>query len=172
MSIEVKKNSQISLDSAVLKPEDEYSVSEIVKQINNKKLPVEITGSNSKKFLGYNLQTAKTLNLSLLSGIIEYLPQELYIKAKAGTPLEFIENILDRNNQQLAFEPIDFGYISSSKSNKGTAAGYLSCNFSGSRRFKSGSVRDHVLGFRGVNGKGDIIKSGGTVVKNVTGYDL
>ena len=60
----------------------------------------------------------------------------------------------------------------SSKSNKGTAAGYLSCNFSGSRRFKSGSVRDHVLGFRGVNGKGDIIKSGGTVVKNVTGYDL
>tara|TARA_B100001029_G_C15061503_1_gene458918 strand:- start:2612 stop:3889 length:1278 start_codon:yes stop_codon:yes gene_type:complete len=172
MSIEVKKNSQISLDSDVLKPEDEYSVSEIVKQINNKKLPVEITGSNSKKFLGYNLQTAKTLNLSLLSGIIEYLPQELYIKAKAGTPLEFIENILDRNNQQLAFETIDFGYINNGKSNKGTIGGYVSCNFAGSRRFKVGSVRDHILGFRGVNGKGDIIKSGGVVVKNVTGYDL
>ena len=83
-----------------------------------------------------------------------------------------IEEILKKNNQQLAFEPIDFGYIVSSKSNKGTAAGCLSCNFSGSRRFKSGSVRDHILGFRGVNGKGDIIKSGGTVVKNVTGYDL
>ena len=48
----------------------------------------------------------------------------------------------------------------------------MSCNFAGSRRFKVGSVRDHILGFRGVNGKGDIIKSGGTVVKNVTGYDL
>ena len=48
----------------------------------------------------------------------------------------------------------------------------MSCNFAGTRRFKVGSVRDHILGFRGVNGKGDIIKSGGTVVKNVTGYDL
>ena len=48
----------------------------------------------------------------------------------------------------------------------------MSCNFSGSRRFKVGSLRDHILGFRGVNGKGDIFKSGGTVVKNVTGYDL
>ena len=71
-----------------------------------------------------------------------------------------------------AFEPIDFGYIKEGKSNKGTIAGYLSCNYAGSRRFKVGSVRDHVLGFKGVNGKGDIIKSGGTVVKNVTGYDL
>ena len=78
----------------------------------------------------------------------------------------------DQNNQQLAFEPINFGYIKNFKSNKGTAAGQLSCNFSGSRRFKVGSIRDHVLGFRGINGKGDIIKSGGTVVKNVTGYDL
>ena len=64
------------------------------------------------------------------------------------------------------------GYIKEGKSNKGTIAGYLSCNYAGSRRFKVGSVRDHVLGFKGVNGKGDIIKSGGTVVKNVTGYDL
>ena len=63
-------------------------------------------------------------------------------------------------------------YLNESKSNKGTAAGQLSCNFSGSRRFKVGSIRDHVLGFKGINGKGDIIKSGGTVVKNVTGYDL
>jgi len=86
--------------------------------------------------------------------------------------LSEFEELLEKNNQQLAFEPIDFGYLKDSKSNKGTAAGQLSCNFSGSRRFKSGSVRDHVLGFRGVNGKGNIIKSGGTVVKNVTGYDL
>jgi glycolate oxidase FAD binding subunit len=54
----------------------------------------------------------------------------------------------------------------------GTIGGYLSCNFAGSRRFKVGSARDHILGFRGVNGKGEVIKSGGTVVKNVTGYDM
>ena len=58
------------------------------------------------------------------------------------------------------------------KSDYGTAAGQVSCNISGPRRFKVGSVRDHVLGFRGVNGRGEIIKSGGVVVKNVTGYDL
>ena len=173
MSIEVRKNFQISQDSDyILRPDNEEKVSQIVKDLYKKNLPTEIIGSNSKNFIGNKLQCAKILNLSKLSGIVEYLPEELYIKVKACTPIVEIEEILKKNNQQLAFEPVDFGYISSSKSNKGTAAGYLSCNFSGSRRFKSGSVRDHVLGFRGVNGKGDIIKSGGTVVKNVTGYDL
>ena len=173
MSIEVKTNSQISQDSDyILKPDNEEKVSLIVKDLYKKKLPTQIIGSNSKNFIGNKLQCAKILDLSRLSGIVEYLPEELYIKVKSCTPIAEIEEILKKNNQQLAFEPINFGYIGSSKSNKGTAAGYLSCNFSGSRRFKSGSVRDHVLGFRGVNGKGDIIKSGGTVVKNVTGYDL
>ena len=64
------------------------------------------------------------------------------------------------------------GYIFKGESDQGTAAGFVATNFAGSSRFKYGSVRDHLLGFRGVNGKGEIIKSGGTVVKNVTGYDL
>ena len=172
MSIEVKKNFQTFLDSNVFRPGNEKNVSEIVRDNYKKNLPLEIIGSNSKKFIGYNLQTAKTLDISNLSGIVEYLPEELYIKVKAGTPLSLIEETLDKKNQQLAFEPIDFGFIQGGKSNKGTIGGYVSCNFAGSRRFKSGSVRDHILGFRGINGKGDIIKSGGTVVKNVTGYDL
>ena len=173
MSIEMEKNFQISQDfNDILKPNNEEEVSLIVKDLYKKNLPTEIIGSNSKNFIGNKLQCAKVLDLSKLSGIVEYLPEELYIKVKACTPIVEIEEILKKSNQQLAFEPIDFGYINSSKSNKGTVAGYLSCNFSGSRRFKSGSVRDHILGFRGVNGKGDIIKSGGTVVKNVTGYDF
>ena len=103
---------------------------------------------------------------------MNYKPDELYITVKASTPINFIQEELKKNNQYLAFEPVNFEKIFGKDSKEGTIAGALSCNFSGSRRFKSGSVRDHVLGFRGVNGKGEIIKSGGVVVKNVTGYDL
>merc|ERR1712093_188889 len=99
-------------------------------------------------------------------------PEELYIKVKSGTPIKKIEEELKKNDQQLAFEPIDFGFLLNGKSDYGTAGGQVACNISGPRRFKVGSVRDHVLGFRGVNGRGEIIKSGGSVVKNVTGYDL
>jgi glycolate oxidase FAD binding subunit len=167
MFTEVKKNSQIFQDSNHLLPKSELEVSNIIKEAYKKKFPIDIHGSNSKKFIGYNVQAAKSLDLSSLNGIIEYLPEELYIKVKPGTLLEDVENALEKNNQELSFEPTDFGYIKNGKSNKGTVGGCVACNFSGSRRFKSGSVRDFVLGF-----KGDIIKSGGTVVKNVTGYDL
>lgn len=173
MSTEVRKNSQIFQDSNnTYFPEDETQISSVVKELFKKNQPAEVIGLGSKSFIGNKIQSAKKLSLSKLSGIIEYLPEELYIKVKANTPVELIEKELEKNNQELAFEPIDFGFVENGKSNKGTIAGCLSCNFAGSRRFKVGSVRDHILGFRGVNGKGDIIKSGGTVVKNVTGYDL
>jgi glycolate oxidase FAD binding subunit len=173
MSTEMKKNSQIFQDSSnTYYPKDELQVSDIVKELYKKNQPTELIGTGTKNFIGNKIQAAKKLSLSKLSGIVEYLPEELYIKVKANTPLELVEQELEKNNQELAFEPIDFGFIESGKSDKGTIAGYLACNYAGSRRFKVGSVRDHILGFRGVNGKGDIIKSGGTVVKNVTGYDL
>jgi len=173
MFTEVKKNSQIFQDSnKTYYPENETEVSAVVKELYKNNLSTELIGTGSKSFIGNKIQSANKLSLSKLSGIVEYLPEELYIKVKANTPLEFIEKELEKNNQELAFEPIDFGFIENGKSNKGTIGGYLSCNFSGSRRFKVGSARDHILGFRGVNGKGEIIKSGGTVVKNVTGYDL
>jgi glycolate oxidase FAD binding subunit len=171
--MEEKKNFPISQDSKnIFNPKNEDEVSQIVKKLYKNKISVEIIGLGSKKFIGNKLQCSKILNLSNLTGIIEYFPEELYIKVKACTPINEIEKKLNENNQLLAFETLDLGYIFSGKSNKGTAAGSVSCNFAGSRRFKVGSVRDYVLGFRGVNGKGDIIKSGGTVVKNVTGYDL
>jgi len=173
MSTKQKTNSQIFQDSNdIFYPKDELEVSDLVKDFYKKNSSIELTGSNSKNFIGNKTQAANKVSLSKLSGIIEYYPEELYIKVKACTPLQEIEDALEKNDQELAFEPLDFGYIKNGKPNKGTIGGYLSCNYAGSRRFKVGSVRDHVLGFRGVNGKGDIIKSGGTVVKNVTGYDL
>jgi len=173
MSTKIKINSQIFQDSNnIFYPKNEQEVSDLIKELYKKNSSTELIGTNSKSFIGNKTQSANTLSMSKISGIIEYLPEELYIKVKACTPIEEIEKALDKNNQELAFEPMDFGFIETGKSNKGTIAGYLSCNFAGSRRFKVGSVRDHILGFKGVNGKGDVIKSGGTVVKNVTGYDL
>ena len=174
MSMEEKQNSQTSLDfnQNVFKPSTREEIVEIVKNCFKKNIPLEINGLKSKNKIGRNFQSEKTLDLSNYSGVIEYKPEELYIKVKAGTPIKDIVEQLDKNNQQLAFEPNDFGYLFNGASNSGSIGGVVSCNFAGSRRFKVGSVRDHVLGFQGLNGKGETIKSGGTVVKNVTGYDL
>ena len=173
MSTEEKQNLPTYQDSnSVEYPQNEMEVSNFIKKFYKSSVPIELIGSGSKRKIGKPLQCSKTLSLTKLNGIIEYLPEELYIKVKACTSIQQIEEELKKNKQQLAFEPIDFGYLFNGKSNCGTAAGQVACNISGSRRFKVGSVRDHVLGFRGVNGKGEIIKSGGNVVKNVTGYDL
>ena len=174
MFMEEKQNSQTSLDfnQNIFKPSSREEIIEIVKNCYKKNIPLEINGLKSKNKIGRNFQSEKTLDLSNYSGIIEYKPEELYIKVKAGTPIKEIVEQLDKNNQQLAFEPNDFGYLFTGESNSGSIGGVVSCNFAGSRRFKVGSVRDHVLGFQGLNGKGETIKSGGTVVKNVTGYDL
>jgi len=173
MSIEEKQNFPTFQDSDSIEyPKNEKEVSNFIRKFYKSNIPIELVGSGSKKKIGKPLQCSKTLNLSKLNGIVEYLPEELYIKIKASTSIKQIEEELKKNKQQLAFEPIDFGYLLNGKSDYGTAAGQVACNISGPRRFKVGSVRDHVLGFRGVNGKGEIIKSGGVVVKNVTGYDL
>ena len=173
MSIEEKQNFPTFQNSNSTEyPQNEHEVATLIRKFYKSNIPIELIGSGSKRKIGKTLQCAKTLNLSKLNGIIEYLPEELYIKVKAGTSIKAIEQELKKNNQQLVFEPIDFGYFLNGESDYGTAAGQVACNISGSRRFKVGSVRDHVLGFRGVNGRGEIIKSGGVVVKNVTGYDL
>jgi len=172
--MEEKQNSQTFQDFSplILKPNSEETIADIVKYCYKKNIPLEICGLGSKKNIGRNFQSQKILDLSNYSGIIKYEPEELYIKVKSGTSIKEIKKALEKKNQQLAFEPIDFGPLFDGKNNEGTIGGVLSCNFAGSRRFKVGSARDHILGFKGVNGKGEIIKSGGTVVKNVTGYDL
>ena len=147
MSTKIKINSQIFQDSNnVYYPKDEVEVSDLIRELYKQDSPTEIIGNNSKSFIGNKTQSANTTSLSKISGIIDYRPEELYIKVKACTPINEIEKVLSENSQELAFEPIDFGYIKDGKSNKGTIAGYLSCNYAGSRRFKVGSVRDHVLG--------------------------
>ena len=110
MSTEEKQNSPIYRDSNSAKyPESEKELSEIIRQAYKLNIPTELIGTGSKRKIGKPLQCAQTLNLSKLSGIIEYLPEELYIKVKACTPIDQIEVELRKNMQQsLARTSFDF----------------------------------------------------------------
>ncbi|RWK59161.1 FAD-binding protein [Mesorhizobium sp.] len=134
--------------------------------------PLEIIGHGSKRGIGRPAQTEHTLDLSKISGVTLYEPAELVLSAKAGTPLAEIETLLAENGQQLAFEPLDYGPLLGGEKGKGTIGGVLAANLCGPRRLKAGSARDHILGIAAVSGRGEAFKSGGRVVKNVTGYDL
>lgn len=134
--------------------------------------PIEILGHGSKRGIGRPLQTEHTLDLSKLTGVTLYEPAELVLSAKAGTPLAEIEKLLAENGQQLAFEPMDYGPLLGGEPGKGTIGGVLAANLSGPRRLKAGAARDHILGINVVSGRGEAFKSGGRVVKNVTGYDM
>ena len=133
--------------------------------------PFEICGRASKRRLGRHAPCVHQLNLTKFSGITSYEPEELVLEAGAATALSDIQAALESKNQMLAFEPPDFSRVLGSNCS-GSLAGLLNVGFSGPRRIKAGAVRDHVLGFRGVSGRGEIFKAGARVVKNVTGYDM
>jgi len=94
------------------------------------------------------------------------------LSAKAGTPIAEIEALVAERGQQLDFEPMDYGPILGLAAGGGSLGGALAANLSGPRRIKAGAARDHFLGVSAVSGRGEAFKSGGRVVKNVTGYDL
>src|SRR5690606_23108474 len=144
----------------------------IVRWAAAEETPLEILGHGSKRGIGRPVQTEHVLDLSQLSGITLYEPEELVLSAKAGTPISEIEGLLAEHNQQFAFEPMDYGPLLGGESGHGTIGGVLCANLSGPRRIKAGAARDHVLGVYAVSGRGEAFKSGGRVVKNVTGYDL
>jgi glycolate oxidase FAD binding subunit len=151
-----------------VKPASEEELSDFVRSAD---APLEVIGSGTKRGLGRPVQAAATLDMSGFSGIIAYEPEELILEARAGTPLSEVEALIAAHGQQLAFEPPDWSALLGS-AHGGTLGGLVACNLSGPRRIKSGAVRDHILGVRGVTGSGDVFKAGARVVKNVTGYDL
>lgn len=134
--------------------------------------PLEIVGHGSKRGVGRPLQTEHVLDLSKLAGVTLYEPEELVLSAHAGTPVAEVEALLAEHGQQFAFEPMDYGPLLGNEPGKGTLGGVLAANLSGPRRLKAGAARDHILGVHAVSGRGEAFKSGGRVVKNVTGYDL
>lgn len=156
----------------VLKPRDGKEVEDAVTWALSNDKALEIAGQGSKRALGRPSQTDITLDLSGLTGVTLYEPAELILSARAGTPLSEIEALLAENNQELAFEPADYGPLLGGSAGQGTLGGTIAVNLSGPRRLKAGAARDHFLGVACVTGRAETVKSGGRVVKNVTGYDL
>jgi glycolate oxidase FAD binding subunit len=155
-----------------LHPKTPSHVAEAVRWAAAEKTPLEVIGQGTKRAFGRPVQTTYTLDCSGLTGITLFEPDELVLSARAGTPLATIREALEEANQEFQFEPADLGPLFGKRPGRGTLGGMLSTNISGPRRLKSGSARDHVLGVNAVSGRGETFKSGGRVVKNVTGYDL
>jgi glycolate oxidase FAD binding subunit len=155
-----------------LKPRDAKEVEDAVRWALGDDKALELMGQGSKRAMGRPSQTDFTLDLSGLSGVTLYEAEELVLSVKAGTPLAEIEKLLDDNGQRLDFEPMDYGPLLGGSAGQGTIGGAIAANLSGPRRIKAGAARDHFLGVTAVTGHAETIKSGGRVVKNVTGYDL
>jgi len=155
-----------------LKPADAKQALEAVRWAISEETPLELVGHGTKRALGRPFQATHTLDISDLSGLKLYEPEELVLSAQAGTPLAELEALLAENRQQFAFEPPDFGPLLGGEAGKQTIGGVVSCNLAGPRRVKAGAARDHFLGCQAVSGRGEAFKAGGRVVKNVTGYDL
>lgn len=155
----------------VLIPVDEKEVADIVAGANKSRQPLAIRGGGTRAGLGRTTQTAATLATSALAGVTLYEPAELVLSARAGTPLSEIEELLAARGQRLPFEPMDHRPLLGS-SGEPTIGGVVAANASGPRRIQAGAARDSLIGLRAVTGHGDIVKSGGRVMKNVTGYDL
>ena len=154
------------------RPESAEQVTEVVAWAAAEAQPLELLGRGSKRGLGRPVQAGHGLDLSALGGITLYEPEELVLSAQAGTPLAEIEAAIEEQNQMLAFEPPDLAPLYGGEAGAGSIGGLLACNLSGPRRIKAGAARDHFLGLAAVSGRGELFRSGGRVVKNVTGYDL
>ncbi|NOC85466.1 glycolate oxidase subunit GlcE [Ruegeria sp. HKCCD6428] len=147
-----------------MRPETEAELAELVAGLSG---PVRIAGGGTRGVTGREPE----LKVSGLSGITLYEPGALTLVAKAGTPLAEIEAALDGEGQQLAFEPMDHRGLLEIRGNP-TIGGVVAANISGPRRIQAGACRDYLLGVRFVDGRGQVIRNGGRVMKNVTGYDL
>ncbi|MDQ7011928.1 MAG: glycolate oxidase subunit GlcE [Mariprofundaceae bacterium] len=130
----------------------------------HRRTPLNITGGNSKSWYGREA-TGEPLAVAGHRGIISYMPSELVITARAGTPLTEIAEALDEHGQRLPFDPPHFAASA-------TIGGTVACNFSGPRRPYAGSCRDFMLGCTILNGRGERLHFGGEVMKNVAGFDI
>ena len=158
--------------AGTIKPRDAKELRQAVEWALNDDVTLDVRGQGSKLALGKPMTCDQVLDLSGISGVVDYAPEELVVTLRAGTPMREVEALLAQRNQMLAFEPPDLGPLLGQEAGQGTLVGAVMGNLAGPRRISAGAARDHLLGFSGVNGRGETFKSGGKVMKNVTGYDL
>jgi glycolate oxidase FAD binding subunit len=152
-------------------PDDEAGVVAEVRAAYEAGEPVHVLGNGSKERMLRPVQAARSLSTHRLAGIPLYSPEELVISVRAGTPMAELAGTVAARGQQITAEPPDFSALLGSGAAQ-TVGGVVAANLSGPRRVAWGAMRDHVLGIRAVNGTGELIRSGGRVLKNVTGLDL
>jgi glycolate oxidase FAD binding subunit len=155
--------------TTLLTPADEAGVAVAVAEAFAAGEPIAVEGAGTKRAMLRPVQASRTLSTRALTGITLYRPKELVISARAGTPLAEIEATLAAEGQMLIAEPPSAAPWGGGAA---TLGGVVATNLSGPRRITGGAMRDHVLGMRFVNGQGEVLRSGGRVLKNVTGLDL
>jgi glycolate oxidase FAD binding subunit len=166
-----RREAAVAVHSQV-RPIDERELARVLAEASAARTPLEVVGGGSKQRIGRPMQTAASVSSRAMRGITLYEPSEMVMGARAGTPLTQIEQALAERGQMLAFEPVDLGPMTGLEAGQATIGGVFAANASGARRVAIGAARDHLLGLRGANGRGEVFKSGGRVMKNVTGYDL
>lgn len=169
-------SASLSATSASLKP-----LIDRIQSAADAKTPLRFRGGGSKDFYGQQLvgEVLDTTTFPCLQGITSYEPSELVVTVKAGTPLAELEALLTEKNQCLPFEPPHFGQnwageciMPNFAGSQTTVGGMVAAGLSGPARASSGALRDYVLGVDIINGKGEALHFGGTVMKNVAGYDV
>ena len=158
------------LQETVLAPANEAALEAIIAEAAENRAPLAIEGGGTRA-IGWPVQAAQRLTTRAMTGVTLYEPSELVLSARAGTPLAEIEALLAGKRQRFAFEPADYRPLLGTEGEP-TIGGVAASNASGPRRIQAGAARDHMIGIRATTGRGETVKSGGRVMKNVTGYDL
>lgn len=154
-----------------MNPNNETELAGLVKAAAAKGRRLRIRGGGTRSRLGRPVEADETLSTGGLTGISLYEPGALTIVAAAGTPVAEIKATLNAEGQRLPFEPMDHRGLLGSEGEP-TIGSVVACNISGPRRIQAGACRDSLIGVRFVDGRGTVLKNGGRVMKNVTGYDL
>lgn len=156
----------------LIRPATEWELQRTLIEATKSGTPLEIIGAGTKRTVGRPTPAADLVTTTSLTGVRLYEPSELVMSARAGTPLSRIEAELQSNNQMLAFEPIDLAPLVGHEPGVGTIGALFAMNLSGARRNAAGAGRDHLIGVTAISGEGVAFRSGGRVMKNVTGLDL